>query len=218
MFKGIRNGHAEYAECACDVCGTTVQLGARLGDNSKEINNRTSIIRNLQKRGWTNIKSILRCPQCEAARKAPKKPPEKPPGALGGTLASWDDEDTQKEPEMDTQSEPRQPTKEQKREILAMLDISYDADAQRYKGTDTDKSVAAALGNGIMWGWVAKLREEFYGPDGNETVELALKEVAAWRESVDAKLEAVRATVTELDTAKGEIAKLLEKLTALVKK
>ena len=119
---------------------------------------------------------------------------------------------------MTTQSEPRQPTKDQKREILSMLDLAYNVKAQRYKGAETDQSVAAALGAGVMWGWVAALREEFYGPDGNENVELALQEVAKWRESIDTKLEEVRATVTELDKAKAEIAKLVEKLNALVKK
>jgi len=220
MFKGSKTGSAEHVDCVCDECATSIRLGARLGDTDKEINNLPSVLRNLQKRGWSNIKSVLRCPQCEAKRKAPKDPTT----PLGDVLSSWDAEDKQQEPEMTTQVELRQPTKEQKREILAMLDIAYDAAAQRYKGSDTDQSVAEALGSNILWGWVSALREEFYGPDGNEDADLLLKSVAEWQDKADkayadaaAKLEEARVFLTEMDAAKAEVAKLAAAVAKLTK-
>ncbi len=54
-----------------------------------------------------------------------------------------------------------------------MLVITYDGDAKRYKGTDTDKTIADALGNGVMPGWVAEIREQNFGPaGGNEEIEI----------------------------------------------
>lgn len=125
---------------------------------------------------------------------------------------------------MTTQTELRQPTREQKREILAMLDIAYDASAQRYKGSDTDQSVADALGNNIMWGWVSALREEFYGPDGNEDAEVLLKEITEWQAKADksyadaaAKLEEAHVFLTEMDAAKSEVDKLAAAVAKLTK-
>ena len=66
----------------------------------------------------------------------------------------------------------RLPTIEQRRQIVEMLVITYDGDAKRYKGTDTDKTIADALGNGVMPGWVAEIREQNFGPaGGNEEID-----------------------------------------------
>lgn len=62
----------------------------------------------------------------------------------------------------------RQPTRDQKRLIVAALEESYDTKNQRYKGTETDKGIADMLEDGIMAGWVAAVREDMFGPDGNE--------------------------------------------------
>ena len=47
-----------------------------------------------------------------------------------------------------------------------------------YKGADTDKAIADTIGSGCMPGWVAEVREEFFGPDGaNDELEKAIQTV-----------------------------------------
>ncbi|WP_147405737.1 hypothetical protein [Cereibacter sphaeroides] len=70
----------------------------------------------------------------------------------------------------------RQPTREQKREIVAMLDMAYDTAAGRYRGADTDKTIAETIGPNIMPGWVAEIREDLYGPAGENDEMQAIRE------------------------------------------
>lgn len=191
MITGSKENGREIAILTCDTCGDKLKVAAVLGHTPDHVVNIHSVFQKAKKQGWEPSSKKVLCEICSA---------------------------TKREKTMTMKDEIRQPTKDQKREILGMLDAAYNVKAQRYNGSETDQSVAAALGNGIMWGWVSALREEFYGPDGNEDVELILKDVAEWRLRVDAELENVRATVGELDKAKGEIAKLVGKLNALVKK
>lgn len=65
-----------------------------------------------------------------------------------------------------TTAPPREPTREQLRQIISLLDIAYDTQAGRYKGADTDLSIAETVGAGCLPGWVAAERERLYGPDG----------------------------------------------------
>ena len=101
--------------------------------------------------GWSFVKGKLRCPTCEAKRKVVNMADAKNKRAA------------KVEPD-------REPTRAEKRKIMDMLEDVYDVDRERYMQGDTDDTVAEVLE--VMPGWVAKLREEFFGPDGgNESIE-----------------------------------------------
>jgi len=111
-------------------------------------------IKKIQEMGWSLIKKALRCPMCEAKRKAENMVQKsKAPAPL------------------------RQPTRAQIREINSMLDDVYDVKDERYQRGDTDETVAEVLG--VMPGWVVAERERAFGPaGGNEELDaLAVKVV-----------------------------------------
>jgi len=73
---------------------------------------------------------------------------------------------------------PREPTRQQRRDIMDLLADVYDVSAERYRQGDTDETVADVLG--VMPGWVAQLREDFFGPSGaNHDMQALADEVAA---------------------------------------
>ena len=126
-------------------------------------------------KGWTFLKMVDRCPACEAKRKAFKPKPD----------------EHKKEVELTNVTDLRQPTREQRRAIAAILDDCYDVAAGRYKGAETDVTVADAVGGGCMFGWVAEIRMQAYGDSGDN------------EESgkVAAELDALRQRGDELQTA-----------------
>jgi rubredoxin len=82
-------------------------------------------------------------------------------------------------PKAGASTEPlRQPTVAQRRAIRDLLDTVYDEPGQRYTAGETDFTVAAALEGGIMPGWVAEVREAFYGPAGNADLEKLIDAMA----------------------------------------
>lgn len=116
--------------------------------------------------GWTFVKHKDRCKTCEAKRKVVKMEPKKT-----------------------TPEAPKQPSREQRREIMAMLDDCYDKTAERYLGTDNDDTVADVLG--VMPGWVAEIREDFFGPVGsNEEIENLMADLMEWRGKATETLKA----------------------------
>jgi hypothetical protein len=157
------------AVVTCDECDHETSVKAQHNRHRGNTGKRTvidsQVITKLTAKGWTNIKKTLRCPACEAVRV---------------------NNQTKVEPmETDmteTTTELRQPTREQKRQIMEILNEVYDTTATRYTGGETDKTVADAIGNGVMHGWVAQLREEFYGPEGgNEELEALTAEAKQWQ-------------------------------------
>src|SRR5690606_2606021 len=117
--------------------------------------------------GWVQVKGALRCPACEAKRRV--------------AVAA------KQEKAVETNVAPiRQPTMEQKRQIMLLLTDAYDTAAGRYRGGDTDKTLADAIGGGCMPGWVAEVREQFFGPDGgNDAIEDVIADLKAWQADMD---------------------------------
>lgn len=70
---------------------------------------------------------------------------------------------------MTTPSEtgPREPSRGERRQIIDLLGDVYDTEAECYTGGETDETVANTLN--VMPGWVAQLREQFFGPAGTNT-------------------------------------------------
>lgn len=162
--KGVNRG-----EAGCDQCGRTevVTCDYERRPSGEWRPNEGQILRKITARGWEVVRGALWCPACEAARRA-----EMAAKRGEGKMA---DAKSNVEPI-------RQPDGMQKRVIIAALNDAYDDDARRYRGSHTDRSIADDLGGGVMPGWVAAIREELFGPAGNEEVEAIRAEIAACRE------------------------------------
>ena len=192
----------QVARCQCDFCEDFTDVSVSFGSTKNfdkisqtQINNVNTVFQSLKKRGWSYIGKKMRCKDCEEKRRS-----------KGETKMT-----------KDNVKELRQPTKEQKREIIDLLTAVYDVSAQRYKGSETDKSVAETIGNGIMWGWVANLREDFFGPDGNEQAEQVSAEITQWMETADGlakqfheKLTELQKSLREFNAARQQVAKMAD--------
>ena len=161
----------EQAKCVCDECkdhglkSNEVFVTCMHGDRKAkpEFQNNKTIIQKLHKLGWKIFQKGVVCDVCMAKRKEKK---------VSKTNV--------------TKIEPnRQPSREQKRDIVLMLQDVYSVDKQCYTKSETDKTVANILENGIMWGWVKEIREDMFGPDGNEDDQLSVGEAHLWIDRTD---------------------------------
>ncbi len=184
MFEAVINERGfPTAKCSCDMCGRETlekaQHTRHRGDENKREVVEKQVITRLRGKGWTHIKNVLRCPACEIARK------EKEPKIVESENAMTDKLKTLK-----LVTPATEPSREQKRQIMGLLDSVYDTSKGRYTGVETDTSVAAALGDGFMVDWIGQIREEFFGPDGNDSAMLELAaEMAELRAEIDKAFE-----------------------------
>ena len=165
-----RKGQSRWkAECEC--CGREDVFASPKGDEGRAR-------KKIQEMGWSLIKKDLRCPMCEAKRKA-KNMSQKSKAT----------------------APLRQPTRAQRRDIMDMLRDVYDVEAECYKNGDTDDAVADVLD--VMPGWVAAIRSEFFGENaGNQDmtalsgqVETFLKEARALVAKRDSETGAITAAI-----------------------
>lgn len=195
------------ARCVCADCSRELVVKCshvtRVNDKKEIEVNKTQALQKLRDAGWSLIKQNLLCPVCKSEKKLPKE------------------ENMAKEPTVITIAPPtvaplRQPTREQKRMIVAALDDAYDMANLRYKGLETDKGIADMLADGIMPGWVAAVREDMFGPDGNEEMTDLAAELKAWMKKVDDGMEVVRMAMAEVDTARTEVRNYQVRLNKIV--
>lgn len=149
MIEAIKGKGVNRAKVVCDDCGRddTVTCGYIPTTPHTSEPNKSQVLRKIESGGWAEVKGKLRCPSCEARRKAHQ------PKEEDMTVA-------EKKPADDL----RQPDRRQKREIIGMLELVYDDEKKRYKDGENDRTVAEAV-DGALWGWVAAIREELFGPD-----------------------------------------------------
>lgn len=179
----------------CDDCGhaqyETCDYERRADGSWKP--NEGHVIHRLTKHGWSNVKGTLRCMACTLKRKAEKAMPE-------------------------NVTPLRQPTREQKRQIIELLGEVYDTDAERFRGAESDITVADAIGGGCMFGWVAEIREELFGPDGrNEELEALRADIALWRETADKMATKAHAAISAFESEIEKVAGFQRRLDALNK-
>lgn len=153
----------------CDECDHETSVKAQhnrhRGNGAKRTVIDSQVITKLTAKGWTNIKKTLRCPACEAVR-----------ANVQTTVEPTETDMTEATTEL------RQPSREQKRQIISLLNEVYDTKSGRFTGGETDKTVADAIGGGVMFGWVAQIRDELFGPDGgNEELETLIAEARQWQ-------------------------------------
>ncbi len=190
--------------CRCDECGadTIIRCAHITRDRERakfSVDEGQAVIK-LRANGWSFVKNTLRCPQCEKIRK---------------------EKNVSKEPTIVNIAPPavaplRQPTREQKRLIVAALDDAYDMAAQRYKGKETDKGIADMLADGVMPGWVAAVREDMFGPDGNEEMTDLSAEIKAWMKTVDDSLNMISEILDGIKGHKAEVKKYQDRLNRII--
>lgn len=186
MIEPIEGRGVNRAKGICDCCGReeVVVCDYRRQSGGAWLPDEGQAKRKLCAHGWAEVKGKLHCPKCEAARRAASAQ-EKPKEA-----------DVQK----NNVAALRAPTREQKRQIIDLLGACYDTGRSCYKGCETDKTVAETLGGGVMPGWVADLREELYGPAGeNEEMAALATEVNDWLTKGAEALRAYRAAMEAAD-------------------
>lgn len=192
MIEKLKGTGVPRARVVCDECSRdeVFPAGYESGRNTHDKRSTViegPVIQKATKQGWSYVKGQLRCPSCEAKRKA----------------EAAHKQEAKEMAETATVTELRQPTREQKRQIMAMLEASYDTKSGRYTGGDTDKTVAETIGGGVMPGWVSEIREEFFGPDGgNDDMETVAAELKSAREALTAlrrELEPVTETARRIE-------------------
>lgn len=198
----------EQALCTCDECAAQVVYAAphdkglilrgrgKRGQPTKPVTlaRPSAVIDNLRRELWQADKGKLRCPKCVRKAITPEE-----------------------ETKLETANDLRQPTPDQIREIFAMLMTVYDIEKKRYRGNETDKTVAETLEGGILPGWVARVRDDFkFGPaGGNEEMDQLLDDLNVWQASVDTKVSQMRADI--LASVEQERAKFEKRMEVLKK-
>lgn len=167
--------------------------------------NKGDVVTKLQKHGWSYTSKGLLCPECATAKAPAKTPKPHPKESVIVTQL----------PKTDALAV-RQPTREQRRQIVDLLGTCYDTKAERYIGTDTDKTVADCIGGGVLFGWVAQVREEFFGPNGgNGEMEEVLQAIKTQRAALDAIQGTVDSVVQMLNGAASSLDKAYAHLAIL---
>lgn len=221
MIEAILANKLNLAKVTCDICGESHEETAdyrRTG--GRNVVNEGQVIRRLTGKGWTIVKKKLRCPSCEAARKAATHKPQ----PENDQMITKIEQDPISAPTAATGL--RQPTPKQKREIISMLELAWDDTRSRFKAGENDKTVAEAIGEDVLWGWVKQIREELFGHDTrNEEAEKLAAELKILRSDVDTRTMDMRIAIAkmrdDLDKVTGGYVKRIEamqrKLDAVLK-
>ena len=182
-----RSNGVATATIICDDCNRSDVVACDYERRGQDWHpNEGQAIKKALGHGWAFVKGKLRCAKCEASRKA-KSPAEKEPITMTASTTA-----------------PREPTAKQERLIIMELENAYDDQAKRYRGQATDKTVADDLGDGIMSGWVTRIREKLFGPSGeNEEIAAIKAEISALRAECTIKVDALSKRLDAVCAAVG---------------
>lgn len=176
--KGMRNQERATAHCEERGCLETASVPAshthsggfaRGGSPVLKLLNEGQAYKKFEKEGWARVNGTLRCPKCEADRKSKA---QKEPVVIEAVKAP-----------------PRAPTPEQEVDIIVALSSAYDRKAKRYNGNETDRTIADLVGDGCMPGWVAQIRQDKFGPAGNEEADAIRADIAKAKEETRRLIE-----------------------------
>lgn len=203
MIKEIISRGANKADCQCDNCSNSTIIGCdyERKRGGRWVPRQGQAINKLRQSGWGYVRGRLYCPECEAERRAREPEPTENEDAMTENVTDM-----------------RRPTPAQKRQIIALLEEVYDDKKLRYIGGETDKTVADTVGGGCMFGWVAEIRAELFGPDGsNEDMDKLAADLADARDLM-ASLEKQMADLkAAMDGAKKALGAIDAKAGAIMK-
>lgn len=193
MIRAVGGKGVHRADAVCDDCGRaeTVACDYRRSTGNIWSPDEGQVKKKIAAHGWSDVKSKLRCPRCEAKRKIKPMPSEKT---------------------VDTN--PPQMSKRDRISIISMLAEVYDLDAGRYRANDTDETVAEVLET--RPGWVSEVREAEFGPAGGNEVMEALEaeaaeqrtSLAALAASVDNQARDIRAATEAVKALQDQLARI----------
>lgn len=210
MIEPFKHHGRELARCTCDDCQAVLEFPAMHGTMNgggrkvePVLQNKGSVTKAYQAKGWAMIGRKLVCAECQEKRRETSR-----------WLFS-----SEKDRLAMTNVEPiRQASREQKRQIIDMLTACYDTKAERYTGAETDVTIADAIGGGCMFGWVAAIREDMFGPDGgNEEHEALSAELAQWMANGDRLAADMHTALGEFNTARAKVKALDDRLKVVIK-
>lgn len=204
MIKGPPKlfNQAPYAIVACDTCREEHQVNCSyVRERGCNIPNSSQVNKKLSQKGWKMTKRHHYCPSCLAQSKEQVDMPKDTPPI----------------------EQPKQPTRRQKRDIMAALEGAYDTENQRYVSGESDQTVADVCE--VVPGWVAEIREEFFGSDGandeiikfEEICKAANKELADMQNQIK-QLETFTADLKSKSTHMSTDIKAMTKMLDAIKK
>jgi hypothetical protein len=113
-----------------------------------------------------------------------------------------------------SETEPREMTREQRRAIFREIDEGYDKNG--YCMDVTDQTIAQKLG--VPWGWVAKVREENFGPAGADPrLKALVSKIEAAETKAQQAYDGALAAAEKAEKAQAEVKALKDQLLALLK-
>ncbi|PQO23101.1 hypothetical protein C2I36_09535 [Rhodobacteraceae bacterium WD3A24] len=241
MIQAAKKGHGSThrALARCDECGREEVVPAAVyRENSKRPAepNRKQVVTKLEAQGWAMAGKRLRCPNCEAKRRAlaaAKRKEEdnvvamtKTPArsgtasealcaphsgnfpAGGGEPGKPTPADGAGDPKArESDGAPRRPDRRTRRRILDELEGCYDDAAGRYAGDNTDQKVGKRLG--VPWAWVAEIREDFFGDaNSNEQAEQIARRLDEAEKALTAREEEALALAASCEAERKRVAEL----------
>lgn len=213
MIEATRSdGGQSRAKCVCDDCGAEIIIpvhherrrGAGVDHVRVDVG---AANKKLSALGWSVRRGEI-FPDCVARHKAAPIPtPQEKVEPMMQTIA----------PEAHVAQTPlREPTPKQKREIIGLLEVVYDDNGKRYRQGESDKTVASACGDGVLFGWVAQIREELFGPDmRNQEVEAIRKDLSKVAEDLAAHQAELREAKAAAKSVEGKVNALVAQMAAL---
>lgn len=192
QFQGMRDARGlPVALCTCDDCGAQETVRSDFDGRHRSNSSQTTrpvasqCVKKLLAKGWSYVRRRLRCPTCTKRRSIIAQQTKEDTMSKGMTMKDLsqlaDLAGSAAPPPSPSEAPLPEPTGKQTRLMMMALEEVYDDVNKRYRGDSTDKTLAEELGDGIRPGWVAKLREQFFGPaGGNEEMERLRADIAAW--------------------------------------
>ncbi|PQO23379.1 hypothetical protein C2I36_08005 [Rhodobacteraceae bacterium WD3A24] len=241
MIQAAKKGHGSThrALARCDECGREEVVPAAVyRENSKRPAepNRKQVVTKLEAQGWAMAGKRLRCPNCEAKRRAlaaakrkeednvvamTKTPArsgtagealcESHSGNFSGGTQGWEKSSLAGSASAGDSCEgdgaPRRPDRVTRRRILDELEGCYDDAAGRYAGDNTDQKVGKRLG--VPWAWVAEIRADFFGDaNSNEQAEQIARRLAEAEKALTAREEEALALAASCEAERKRVAEL----------
>lgn len=188
VFVESLGRHDRFQSIVCGDCGHTENF--RL-TKSKPLP-AVALVKKGQQLGWVmgHKRKHDLCPKCVAKRATTNNvikletPVSKPQPSISQF------------PEIPAKAPaPREPSREDKRIVFDKIDEVYLGDALGYQAGFTDETIAKDLG--VPEKWVRDIREEFFGPTGNEEI----GKLAADLKALDAQLSGYRSSLDTWNTA-----------------
>lgn len=213
--EAIDGSGVNRANVTCDECGRAevVVCDYERTKRGQWVPNLGQIHRKVVGHGWEVVKGSFHCPKCAAKRRAVAAKPISDPATEVETQEATMTK-TEAKPETASVTPIRKPTPKQERLIILALEDAYDDTEKRYRGTSTDKTLADDLGDGVMFGWVAEIRERLFGPSGgNEEIEAIRTEIDKAKRDCEAK---IKAASDDLASRTAALSKRLDAVCAAV--